>query len=440
MVDLGQILDGTSAASIADGIETAIREGTLPPGTQLPPVRVLAHDIEVSPNTVAAAYRMLRSRGLLLTEGRRGTRVSPRPPLPTRPAFEVPESVRNLADGNPDPRLFPRLDRAVGAIDLRPRLYGEEATNGDLVRIARRQLEDEGLPVGSLAVVGGALDGIERVLRAHLRPGDRIALEDPSYSGVLDLVHTLGYEPLAVEVDDFGPRPSALDEALDAGARALVLTPRAQNPTGAALDAKRASELRGALERHPDMLVVEDDHAGPVAGVEAQSICGGRTRWAIVRSVAKSLGPDLRLAILDGDAATVARVEGRQMIGTGWVSNILQQIVVALWEDPSIERLLRRAAETYTERRQALLAALRRRGIEARGRSGLNVWVPIEDEATEVQVLFDAGWAVAGGDRYRIRSRPAIRVTTATLEPDESERFAEALARSLQRGSRTRTA
>jgi DNA-binding transcriptional MocR family regulator len=440
MLDLRQTIRGSSAVEIASDIEGAIREGTLAPGTQLPPVRALAKGIRVSPNTVAATYRLLRSRGLVITEGRRGTRVSLRPPLSTRPAFRIPDSVRNLADGNPDPSLFPCLEEAVSSLDLRPRLYGEEAANSELVRLACLQLEDEGIPVGSIAVIGGALDGIERVLRAHLRPGDRIALEDPSYSGVLDLVHSLGLEPYPMEMDEAGPLPAATEEALESGARACVLTPRAQNPTGAALDERRVGELRAVLERFPEVLVIEDDHAGPVAGAPAHSVCSDRSRWAIVRSVAKSLGPDLRLAILSGDPVTVARVEGRQMIGTGWVSNLLQQIVVALWKDPATQEALRRAAETYTSRRTALLEALARRGIEGFGRSGMNVWIPIEDETAEVQYLFDAGWAVAGGERYRIRSRPAIRVTTSSLEPEEAERFADVLARSLSRRTRTRSA
>src|SRR5206468_460557 len=236
----------------------------------------------------------------------------------------------------------------------------------------------------SLAVVGGALDGIERVLQAHLRPGDRVAVEDPGYVAVFDLLAALGLAPEPVAVDETGPVPDDLARALRAGAAAFVLTPRAQNPTGAALDAARARELRRVLGRHPDVLVVEDDHAGPVAGVPALSVCHARERWAHVHSVSKSLGPDLRLAILAGDATTVARVEGRQSVGTGWVSHLLQDIVLALWSDPATNTCLRRAAEAYTARRDKLLRALAAHGIPAQGRSGLNVWIPVPEEAPVV--------------------------------------------------------
>jgi len=169
-----------------------------------------------------------------------------------------------------------------------------------------------------------------------------------------------------------------------------------------------------------------------VAGVPALSVCHGRERWALVRSVSKSLGPDLRLAILTGDPTTVARVEGRQSVGTGWVSHLLQDLVTALWSDLATDRLLARAAETYAARRDAMVRALAAHGIEAHGRSGLNVWVPVLEEAATMAALADGGWAVRAGERYRLKSGPAVRITTAGLAPRDADHLAAALAGSLR--------
>jgi DNA-binding transcriptional MocR family regulator len=427
---------GAGASAVAGSVEAAIRAGRLAPGAALPTVRALAARLRLSPATVAAAYRALRERGLIAGAGRRGTRVTQRPPLATPAPGPAPAHLADLADGNPDPRLLPPL-AAVVRPPRRPLLYGEGANRPGLLALAARQLGADGIPAAALAVVGGALDGIERVLQARLRPGDRVAVEDPGYSGVLDLVAALGLVAEPVALDDYGPDPAGLRRALRAGARAVILTPRAQNPTGAALDERRARQLRAVLAGWPDALVVEDDHAGPVAGTRALTLCaGGRERWAVVRSVAKSLGPDFRLAILAGDATSVARVEGRQRLGTGWVSHLLQAPVEALWSRADTESRFATAAAAYAERRQALIDLLGRRGVTAHGRSGLNVWVPVPDEASALSALAEAGFAARAGERYRLRSGPAVRITTARLSHRDALRVTDALARSVAPGLR----
>jgi len=448
MTDLAQRyhIAGSTAGEIATSIETAVRGGGLQPGERLPTVRGLASQLSVSPVTVAAAYRRLTDRGLLSAAGRRGTHVCPGPPLATPSGPVVGPGVRDLANGNPDPALLPDLGAIVRRLTPSQHLYGDEANLPELLQLAAAELQADGIPVGppasgTLAVTGGAMDGIERVLQAHLRPGDRVAVEDPAYPAVRDLLGALGLGLEPVAIDDVGPLPDELDRALARGAVACLVTPRAQNPTGAAFDAGRAETLRAVLAAHPGTLLVEDDHAGSVAGTPPFTLATGHAGpWAVVRSVAKALGPDLRLAVLAGDPTTVARVEGRQRLGTGWVSHVLQAIVVALWRDPATAGLLARASAAYTTRRSALIAALADQGLRSSGRSGLNVWVPVPEEVGMVQGLLARGWAVRGGERNRVRSGPAIRVTVATLLPEEAEKLAADVAGLVRGSGRTGTA
>jgi DNA-binding transcriptional MocR family regulator len=139
-----------------------------------------------------------------------------------------------------------------------------------------------------------------------------------------------------------------------------------------------------------------------------------------------------------GDAMTIARVQRRQAIGVRWVSHLLQRVALALWSDPSSGRLLARAADVYAERRKALIDALAATGISAHGRSGLNVWIPVREETTTVQALAGRGWAVAAGERFRLQSPPAIRVTTAALTPEDAQRFAADLAASARPAAASR--
>jgi DNA-binding transcriptional MocR family regulator len=431
---------GSTATDLANDIEVAIRDGKLAPGDYLESVRQVAKRVGISPATVSSAYRMLRDRGMITTRERSRTMVSNRPPIATEVSVPLSASVRDLSNGNPDPELLPSLEDAVHKLKLPLRLYGEESIVPELLDLARHELGDHGIPTDDIAIVSGGLDGIERVLEAHLLPGDRVAIEDPCYTGVLDLVRALGLSPRAVAVDTFGPRPAAVERALADGAVAFILTPKCQNPTGAALTAERAQDLRTILAAHPRTLVIEDDHAGETSNVERFSVIGESERWAISHSLAKSYGPDLRLAVLSGDPLTVSRVEGRQMLGPGWVSHILQRLVLELWGDSHTRSRLSKAADVYDERRNALAQAMAAHGIETIGRSGFNAWIPLADELPVIQGLLQLGWAVRGGDAYRIDSAPGIRVTTATLTSEEAERLATDLGGLLHRRSRTRRA
>jgi DNA-binding transcriptional MocR family regulator len=411
---------------------------TWSPGTAVPSVRALARELGISPSTVAAAYRDLRQRGVLVSHDRSRTVVAHGPPLAIRLAPDLPEGAVDLASGNPDPALLPDLGPALAEIGPVHRLYGEDATVDELLELARADLEADGIPTDHLAVVGGALDGIERVLEVHCRVGDRIAVEDPSYIGSLDLVRTLGLDPVPVSIDDEGPETGSVADALDQGVRAMLIVPRAQNPTGAALSAERAAALRTVLAGHPEVLVIEDDHASWVSGVPYHRVIDQRPRWAVVRSVAKSLGPDLRVAILAGDDETVLRVVGRQRLGTGWVSHLLQHLAASVWRRASTDGTLEDAAATYAIRRRALIDALATLDIVARGKSGMNVWVPVTEEVPVVQGLAASGWAVQAGEPYRIVAPPAIRITVSALPTERADALASDLAEVLDQHLRTR--
>ncbi|MFB7664329.1 aminotransferase class I/II-fold pyridoxal phosphate-dependent enzyme [Kitasatospora sp. NPDC056138] len=437
-------IKGRRANDIAADIEHAVDTGELAPGAALPPLRDLAGELGVNPNTVAAAYRLLRDRGVIETAGRRGSRVRPRPVTTPRDQIRipVPPGASDLSAGNPDPALLPALGPALAVAAARadrdPVLYGHSSADQGLLDLARAAFLADGVPDGRLAVCSGSLDAIERILTTQLRPGDPVATEDPGWGSLLDLLPALGLRPVPVRLDDEGPLPDSLAEALAAGARAVIVTVRAQNPTGAALTPARATALRAVLAEHPGALLIEDDHGhGMVDQPYLPLVGSGATRWAVVRSAAKAYGPDLRVSLAIGDQETIGLVLGRQRLDTGWVSLLLQRTVAELWRTGAAP--VSRVAAVYRTRRDALLAALAAYGIEAHGASGLNVWVPVPDEPGVVAALVQSGWVVAPGARYRMQSPPGIRITTAGLDPAEAPRLAADLAGVLRSsGGRSR--
>jgi DNA-binding transcriptional MocR family regulator len=439
MLDLAQYrIEGSTAREIAASIETAVRDGAIETGERLPTVRELAGGLGTSPATVNAGYRILRERGLVIADGRRGTRIAARPPVlaPERAPYGMlapspPPGVRDLTIGLPDPSLLPPVRPALERIDFEAKLRVNriDHMDPDLLTLAREAFRADGLPADSITVTSGAFDAVERILQAHLRPGDRVLVDDPAYISVRDILAALALNAVPVAVDERGFLPEPFAAALEQGVDAVVVVPRAQNPLGAAMDADRAAALRALLEPYPDVLLVEDDHAALVAGAPFSTLLIPTLRhWAVIRSTSKVLHPDLRLALATGDETTIARVEGRQALGPRWVSHVLQAIVFQMMSDPGFAEAASHAREVYRSRRDALIAALAKRGIPASGRSGLNVWVPVREEARAVSALLEAGWLVMAGERFRIRTPPGVRVTISTLAEGEADGLGEVLA------------
>ena len=280
-------------------------------------------------------------------------------------------------------------------------------------------------PSGEMAVVSGALDGIERVLAAHLRPGDRVGIENPGWPAMVDLLRAMLLRPVPIAIDAEGPIPEALGSTVRS-LDALVMTSRVQNPTGACISASRASELIDILDRQPDLLVVEDDHAGPISGVDLHAVGPGRRRWALASSISKAIGPDLRIAALFGDRSTIDAVGGRQSVGPGWVSHLLQQVAAVIISE--YDDLFHRATETYARRRDHFVSHLHAQDVTVDAPAGLNVWVPVADPASSVAACLEAGYAVRSGDAFVLDDTRAVRVTTSRMAPAQAVQVAQILA------------
>ncbi|KAF1012825.1 MAG: Vitamin B6 salvage pathway transcriptional repressor PtsJ [Stenotrophomonas maltophilia] len=355
-------ITGRSAEAIFDSIREGIGTGQLAAGSVLPPVRELAERLGVNRNTVAAAYKRLDGAGLASTAGRRGTVVRGPVAAMAREGSTPGLALHDLASGNPDPRLLPVLRMQASA----PRLYGTATVDVRMQRLARASLDADCPPGYALELTHGAVDGIERLLAAWLLPGDRIAVEDPCFLGSLNVLAAGGQAVLPVAVDAHGMQVDALRSALDAGARAVLLTPRAHNPTGASLDARRARALRQLLAGYPQVAVLIDDHYALLSQQAYHSVLpvDGR-RWALLRSLSKALGPDLRLAWLgcDQDTATRLRLRLRLRLagGTGWVSHLLQNAAIAVLESSPQRARIATAGVRYQQRLQALQEQLRAR-------------------------------------------------------------------------------
>lgn len=452
-------ITGQSASDIADSVRTLIDRGQLRPGDLLPPVRTLARDLGVNRNTTVAAYRLLATSGLVVGQGRAGTRVADLSPGPqdgyaTDGADDTSDQVVDLASGNPLPALIPDLRPALTAAAGHTVLYGEPVIDAGLARWARDWFAPDvpGAPGASeapgaagtpgafeLSVTSGAVDAIERLLAQSLMRDDAVGLEDPCFLASQQTVRLGGYRTAPIAVDERGMTPAGLRAALEAGVRAVVCTPRAQNPTGASIDAQRARQLREVLADYPYVLVIEDDYYSLLSRVPLESIVGPEhQRWALVRSLSKFIGPDICVALVASDRETAARLALRLSPGTTWVSHLLQRIALAQLTDANARALIERAAGVYADNNATFARALAERGVHVgvgstgtdtvRAGDGISVWVPVKAPAAEVAArLARHGWTVRPGDEFGLTEGGTasrhIRVTVHELSESQVEAF-----------------
>jgi DNA-binding transcriptional MocR family regulator len=417
--DVVVAVDDRSAKGIAGALSAAIDRGALAPGTRLPPIRRAARELQVAPATVSAAWSQLARAGLIETDGRRGTRVrqAVAGPRRYRRALSSPDGFRvDLSTGLPDPALLPDLH---GALRRVPRDEQQHSYLEDPVVPMLRALlvESWPFPVEQLSVVDGAMDAHSQFVAAHLRFGDRVAVEQPCFPPLLDLLEMAGVVPLPVAYDVQGPVVSDLRAALQAGAKAFFFQPWGQNPSGQSLSPARAEALAAALAGL-DVVVVEDDSAGGSPSAAPLSLgdhLPGQT--VLVRSYSKTHGPDLRLAAIGGPRAVVDPIVERRYLGQGWSSRLLQSILVDLLTSARSRSVVGRAQRTYAERTASMADALEAQGVVVPGRDGINLWVPVADQAAALLHLAGAGVRAASGDPSWITppGEAHIRITTASI-------------------------
>lgn len=431
-------ITGTTAAEIADSVRSLRERGMLRAGDALPPVRELAGILGVNRNTAVAAYRQLAQAGLVISRGRAGTLIAGADNI-AREGVAADTVLHDLGSGNPDPQLIPDPTAALGRIVGRPVLYGEPVIDRGLAEWAREWMLAD-LPREDLriSVTSGAVDAVERLLAQALMRDDAVALEDPCFLASIHTVRLGGYRAVPVPVDEEGMTVDGLRAALDAGVRAIISTPRAQNPTGVSLSPTRAAALREVLTEHPYVLIIEDDHFSLLSTQPYASLIGPEhRRYALIRSVSKFLGPDMCLALAGTDPTTAERLAMRLSPGTTWVSHLLQRLAHAQLTDPGVRAQIERAGAHYAERNAAFSTELAARGIRTVSSEGLSLWVRLDVPArVAAERLMRRGWLARTGDEFRLDdtgpSSSCLRLTVHDLDAADAARLVDDLAASAQ--------
>ena len=391
-------ISGGGAAEIAASIERVSSEGDAAPGRAAACGPLARRRAGGQPD-----HRRRRLQGPALARPRRDPRAQRRPrqlaPAGCRRVarrHRYPAGVRDLASGNPDPELLPDLAPVLRRLEPPRQLYGGDRPIRGCSSWPGRSSTGRHRRRG-LAVTSGALDGIERALQAQLRPGTgrgrRPRLRRPLRSPARA-------RPGAAAGADRrqGDDPGGARRGARRGRCRGRPQPARPEPDRRLARPGESKELRQVLDRHPEAMVLEDDHLGPIAGAPRLTLTAGRAagRRRAPRQVARS-GPAPRRP--RRRPQTISRVRGRQAVGPGWVSHLLQRIAAALWSDAGVATTWRTRPRPRRAPR-ALRRRPRRAGDRGRDPTGLNVWIPVPEETSVVQALLSDGWAVTPGAPY----------------------------------------
>lgn len=481
-------LDHQSAMPLYQQVEAYLRQqilsGVLAAETQLPATRALARELGVSRITVTNAYATLESEGLIYSRGGSGTFVlanaaqtakanaeaQPRWPLWQQaiaqvsiPADEVQPATTHRLTKHPkpiaftgvgDPREYPlkallhTMQDVIQRDGVSALAYGAfDSGYAPLRTTITHVLASQGITAhpDQVLVTAGSQQGLALVCQLLLRPGDVVLVEKPTYNLALELFQTLSLHVVGVPVDREGLCVDAVEPLLQQWQPKLLYTmPNFQNPTGACLSGSRRRHLIELADRY-NVPLVEDDFVGDLR-------YDGRIQPALktldsggcviyTGTFSKMLMPGLRVGFLVAEGPVFQRLVALKRVSDLTISTLMQRTLDAYVNVGQYQRHVRRSCRLYRQRRDMLVAAIRRYLPAVHvdpPQGGLFLWLRLPAGCSCLALLpfaLEAGVEFAPGTRFfpnPAEGEPYLRLNFATCTPAEIEEGIRRLGQALQ--------
>ncbi|WP_112237773.1 MocR-like pyridoxine biosynthesis transcription factor PdxR [Kribbella monticola] len=445
------------ALQIQGHLRDAIREGRLVAGERLPSTRRLADQLGVSRGTVVEVYEQLGAEGYVDSVVGSGTRVARIPGI-QRPRTGVPAAAAprpniqiDFEYGIPDLGSVPLRDWvwAVGEATrtLPTAGLGDEEPAGsrhlrEVVTAYHRRVRAGCATADDAVVVGGFRQGLAFTLAVLARSGiEVLALEDPGPREHDIIAERAGLNVVAVPVDAEGLNVAALRASR---ARAVLVTPAHQCPTGVALSPTRRRELV-AWAHEVDGVILEDDYdaefrydrqaVGSLQGLDPERVFA-------LGSVSKTIAPAIRIGWVLAPPRFVEALSEEKQLSSRGAPGLDQEALALLIESGRFDRHLRRVRELYRKRRDTLakeVAAVfgpdRLHGLAAGCHAVLQLPLDVDEDAV-VESAQSLGVRVTGLRPYRLTyppAPPALLLAFGNLSEHQLVRGVHAIAEAVRR-------
>lgn len=409
--------------AIADALAADIAAGRLLPGAKLPPQRALAQQIGIDFTTVTRAYQEAGRRGLV--DGRVGQGTFVRAPSAAEPSPSVglidmsmnlppiPEDdgiAQQLWAGfaklhGPDvTRLMLRYQEPGGA--LRDRQAG--------VRWLASRMPN--VSVSRLLVAPGAQGALTAILASLAGKGEVVLTEPLSYPGLISLAAHLGIRLVPVEMDESGPLPDALVQAIAAFApRAFYCMPTLHNPTTRSWSAARKEEILAVVRDH-GLPIVEDDAYGGLLNTPKTTLAemGGATVFHVA-SLSKTLSPALRLAYVVAPSEAAAMRLAGALRGTTAMASPLTASLATDWVESGLAFEFLHALRAEVRSRQEIARSLLAAQAVTTDPEGFHSWISLPESWSRgefIARLRTMGVSAVSSDAFAVGNAPeAVRLS-----------------------------
>ncbi|WP_047152720.1 PLP-dependent aminotransferase family protein [Aneurinibacillus tyrosinisolvens] len=411
---------------IVEYIESRISNGEYPPGTILPSERVLAKEWEVNRSTVVTAYGELRALGLIISKKGSGTRVSP-------------FMMRNLSGGTPDWNQYVAGGSLLPNVPLIRRII-KETQNNHFVDLATGELSSDLFPQGqfekiikngnysfhlgyenpqgnlqlrealadhvkkyknidatasSILISSGAQQALHLVVQCLLKPGDSVAIEDPSYSYSLPIFKSMGLKIHLLPVDKNGVNPGDI-EAIHKkhSLRMVFLNPNFQNPTGSSLHPERRKKILAMSAKYGIPIIEDDPYTLTTFGKKPPPTLKSMDHHGTVlyiSSLSKIVSSGLRIGWIIGPQQVINRLsDAKQQIDYGH-SVFPQWIASEFLTSPSFHEHIDRLQLELKKRRDSMVSLLKkhlRDQVEFLvPEGGIHMWCKMKAPVDEVKLM-----------------------------------------------------
>jgi DNA-binding transcriptional MocR family regulator len=392
--------------ALVDALETAIREGELQPGDQLPPQRAVAGQLDIDFTTVTRAYGAARARGLVEGAVGRGTFVR-------RRAIEDEAGLVDLSMNLPPPpqgvSLAVLLKETTAAIldhaevatlmayHAGPGTTGQRAAGAAWLEPCLGEVA-----LDRVVVCPGAQSALTAVLATLARPGANLVVEPLTYPGLIALARRLDLRLLPCAVDDQGFVPEVLARlCAERRPTAIYVVPTTRNPLATTMGRARRGEV-ASIAREAGVWLIEDDPYSRLFDAPLPALAAlAPDQTFHIATLSKTLSPGLRTAFLAAPNSAWADQVTASLRATALMGSPLTTAIAVRWiRDGAAERVLegvRREARARRAMAAAILPA-------ARGAAeGVHVWLdlPAGWNADRLHALAAAqGLALVAADAF----------------------------------------